>query len=243
MGKLGIHIYTPATSRGTVPVIIKDSSYYCQHSIHYYQYRFVYVSVTMIYMKPIKVHLEDVHLPTRLGIISDTHVDNHSDPLNSRVFEIFRDQKVTTILHLGDLTDTGMIKELEKLAPVYTVRGNRDLGFWPNLPAAIELVVDELIIGMMHGHGTMTRYLWDKVHYVFVGFKFERYRVLLDSTFPNTKIRLFGHTHVAFSRNINGVLYFNPGAACEVSMHDPHPSVGILHLDGTDNYHSQIVYL
>lgn len=189
------------------------------------------------------IKLENLHLPCRIGIISDSHVDNNSDPLNPRIFQIFRDSGVQTILHLGDITDYNIIKELEHLAPVYTVRGNRDLSIWPTIPSAILLEIDGIGIGLMHGHGTMPRYLWDKLHYVFVGFRFERYRGLLDSQFPDSQIRLFGHTHVAFSRNINGILYFNPGAACEVSMHDPHPSVGILHLESHDKFHSEIVFL
>lgn len=185
----------------------------------------------------------DLHLPCRIGVISDSHVDGRSDPLNPRVFEIFSDSHVDAIFHLGDITDLRVIQDLSQIARVFTVRGNRDLSICPPIPAAILMEIDGLSIGLMHGHGTMLRYLWDKLHYVFVGFRFVRYRGLLDSQFPKAQIRLFGHTHVAFSRTINGILYFNPGAACDVSMHDPHPSVGILHLESPDLYHSEIKYL
>jgi uncharacterized protein len=186
---------------------------------------------------------DDLHLPCRIGVISDTHIEGRSAPLNPRVFQIFRESRVDTILHLGDIIDHGVIKELEQIARVYTVKGNRDLSLWQNLPSAILLDVDQLSIGFMHGHGTMTRYIWDKLHFVFVGFRFERYRGLLDNEFPTARIKLFGHTHAAFSRTIHGILYFNPGAASEVSTHDPHPSVGILHLDSPDQYYAEIVYL
>ena len=36
---------------------------------------------------------------------------------------------------------------------------------------------------------------------------------------------------------------YNPGAACDVSMHDPHPSVGILHLESPVSYRSETIYL
>jgi putative phosphoesterase len=194
-------------------------------------------------MRLTRIIPDGIKLPCRIGVISDSHIDNRTKPLNPRVFQIFRESQVDLIFHLGDITNPRIINELEQIAPVYMVRGNRDFFIWPNIPSAILMEIGGLSIGLMHGHGTTLRYLWDKMHFVFVGFRFERYRGLLDQMFPAARIKLFGHTHVTFSRMINGILYFNPGAASEVSMHDPHPSVGILHLDSPDQYRAEIVYL
>ncbi len=194
-------------------------------------------------MKILKIEPLDVSIPCKLGIISDTHANGKSLKINPRVFDVFRKNRVAAILHLGDITNYQLISDLNLTAQTYTVRGNRDLFFWPQLPFAIEFNIDGVRIGMTHGHGTTLRYLWDKMHYVFVGFKFERYRKLLDDVFPETDVKLFGHTHVAFSRKIDKTIYFNPGAACNTSMHDPHPSVGILTINSVDDIQTEVVIL
>ena len=70
---------------------------------------------------------EDLNLPCRIGIISDSHVDGRSNPLDPRVFQIFSESRVNAIFHLGDITDQKVIHDLARIARVYTVRGNRDL--------------------------------------------------------------------------------------------------------------------
>jgi hypothetical protein len=194
-------------------------------------------------MKILRIEPPEISIPCKLGIISDTHVNGRSSKINPRVFDVFRINHVSAILHLGDITNYQLISDLNHIAQTYTVRGNRDLFLWPRLPFAIEFNIDGVRIGMTHGHGTTLRYLWDKMHYVFVGFKFERYRKLLDEIFPEADIKLFGHTHVAFSRKIDKTTYFNPGAASNISMHDPHPSVGILTINSAYDIQSEVVIL
>lgn len=193
-------------------------------------------------MRKTYISINNLSFPCRIGLISDSHL-NANEELNPRVNQVFSESKVKLILHLGDIMDQRVIDDLQIIARTLCVRGNRDLKSWPGIPAAILLEINGLRIGLTHGHGTMLQYIWDKMHYVFVGFRFERYRRLLDSIFPDVQIKCFGHTHVAFNRTINGIIYINPGAACDVSMHDPHPSVGILYLDGINKYRSEIVCL
>jgi len=159
------------------------------------------------------------------------------------VNQVFRESKVELILHLGDIMDQNVIDDLQKITRTLCVRGNRDLTISPGIPPASLLNINGLKIGLTHGHGTILQYICDKMIYGFVGFRFERYRRLLDSLFPDAQIICFGHTHVSFSRTINSILYINPGAACNISMHDPHPSVGILYLDDKNTYRSEIVSL
>ncbi len=179
------------------------------------------------------VHTETIRLklPCAIGVISDTHISGKSNQLNPNISQIFRREKVQIILHLGDITDLRIISDLNQLAKVFVVRGNRDFALWTKMPFATELNIEGIKIGLTHGHGLLPEYLLGKIIYLTAGFRFNRYRRLLDSLFPEARVRLFGHTHSAFVRWIDGVLYFNPGAACTKSPHDPHPSIGILRLE------------
>ncbi len=193
----------------------------------------------------ILVHPEAIplKLPCTIGVISDTHISGKSYQLNPNIIQIFRHEKVQIILHLGDITDLRIINDLNQIAKVFVVRGNRDFTLWTNIPFAVELNVDGIKIGLTHGHGQLLEYLIGKIIYLTAGFRFNRYRRLLDSLFPEARVRLFGHTHSAFIRWIDGVLYFNPGAACTKSPHDPHPSIGILRLDSLENIQAKVVLL
>jgi putative phosphoesterase len=182
-------------------------------------------------------------LPCTIGVISDTHISGKSNQLNPNIMQILRRENVQLILHLGDITDFRIITDLEQIAEVFVVRGNRDFAIKPNIPFATELNVDGIRIGLTHGHGPLLVYLLGKIHYMAVGFRFNRYRRLLDSLFPEARVRLFGHTHSAFIRWIDGVLYFNPGAACSRSPHDPHPSIGILRLESHEKIQTEVLLL
>ena len=59
----------------------------------------------------------------RIGVISDTH-----GRLRPEVKERLRG--VDCILHAGDFDDPSVAQELDRLAPLYGVRGNNDWGSW-----------------------------------------------------------------------------------------------------------------
>lgn len=193
----------------------------------------------------IPVHRESIQieLPCCIGVISDTHINSKSNQLNPAIIQTFQREKVQIILHLGDITDFSIITDLNQIAKVFVVRGNRDFALWTKIPFATELNADGIKIGLTHGHGPLLEYLFEKINYIAVGFRFNRYRRLLDSFFPEARVKLFGHTHSAFVRWIDGVLYFNPGAACTKSPHDPHPSIGILRLESHENIQAEVVLL
>jgi len=183
------------------------------------------------------------NLPARVGILSDTHLNGDGSRLNERILKVFQKNQVVCIIHLGDINSLDVLIQLSSIAPTYGVRGNRDLHHARVLPEAMLLKNGALEIGATHGHGPMLRYLWDKAQYYAHGFEFKRYRTLLDSLFPAANIRLFGHTHVPYNQYHQEILYFNPGAACLPSKHDPHPSFGILHLESVDRIFGEIVQI
>ena len=69
----------------------------------------------------------------RIGLISDTH-----SLLRPEVVAFLRgcDQ----IVHAGDITEPGVLEQLNALAPVLAVRGNNDRGIWADRLRETELV-------------------------------------------------------------------------------------------------------
>jgi putative phosphoesterase len=64
---------------------------------------------------------------TTLGVLADTHIPDRVPTLNPRVIQVFRQAQVSAILHAGDVSVPQVLAELEKIAQVYAVRGNRDI--------------------------------------------------------------------------------------------------------------------
>jgi len=80
----------------------------------------------------------------KVGLISDTH--NKVDPLLKEVFK-----GVSFIIHAGDICKPDVLSELEKIAPVYAVRGNNDRDpSLSDLPESRVLEVDSLRILVAH---------------------------------------------------------------------------------------------
>lgn len=144
----------------------------------------------------------------RLGVISDTH-----GLLRPEVFEAF--DGVDHILHGGDVGDSGILTELQTLAPVTAVYGNTD-GFelQSSLPLVATLQLDGFDIVVTHGHqfGSPTP---------------ER----LNAAFPDAQIIVYGHTHRPLLTVVDVVVtVINPGGAGARRFKLP-PSVGILELE------------
>ncbi len=92
----------------------------------------------------IQVHRESIQIkfPCSIGVLSDTHISGRSSQLNPAIIQIFQREKVQIILHLGDISDFRIITDLNQIAKVFVVRGNRDFALLNNIPFAIELDVD-----------------------------------------------------------------------------------------------------
>jgi len=170
-----------------------------------------------------------------LGLIADTHIPDRRRALHPEVLPTFQRAGVTTILHAGDLSIPRVLTQLESLAPVVAVRGNRDWFSVGRLPLHRTLVVGQVRIGLTHGHGSWGRYLADKVHFVLHGPRtFEYFTARAVSLVPDADVIVFGHNHEPMVKTVNGKLVVNPGSAgCQV-LPGRAPSVGLLHIDGKD---------
>jgi hypothetical protein len=137
---------------------------------------------------------------------------------------------VHAILHAGDVSTPQVLAELNSIAPVTAVRGNRDWYRLSELPAQCRLNFEGVEIGLTHGHGRLRDYLVDKAHYLAFGIQEERFIRRVMGDFPDAQVIVFGHTHLQLNAIRGGKLLFNPGSACCLQADSSKPSLGLLRL-------------
>ena len=178
-----------------------------------------------------------------LGVISDTHIPDRVRSLHPEVLPRFRAVGVQAILHAGDISSQAVLSELEHVAPVFAVRGNRDWLWLPHLPSKRCLSFHGVQIGMMHGHGSWKQYLWDKPFFYWRGYHHARLLPRLQAAFPQARVIVFGHGHAALNQWINGQLFFNPGSPHLPDRKDLARSVGVLRISAENEVSGEIIEL
>jgi putative phosphoesterase len=178
-----------------------------------------------------------------VGVIADTHVPDRRAGINPRALDIFRQAEVDAILHVGDVSVRRVLDQLEELAPVHAVRGNRDWIFLGVLPLRKILTFEGVRLGMVHGHGSLVNYLLDKVDFVMHGLDQERYKRRALSTFLDVDVVVFGHLHIPVNEKIGSQLLFNPGSACCPDFGRYRPAVGLLRISGPGEVDGEIIPL
>ena len=120
----------------------------------------------------------------KIGVVSDTH-----GLLCPEVAPALAG--VERILHLGDVGDPGILKQLAKIAPVTAVRGNIDRsGACSKLPETDVLLLEGHYIYLLHDINTLH----------------------LDPAAARFAAVLYGHSHKPVIKRHKGVLYLNPGS-------------------------------
>ena len=153
--------------------------------------------------------------PTIVAVIADTHV-NHLDELPLGLISTLASADV--VIHLGDYTSRELLDDLRKLDNFYGIAGNHDDKLLCRELKDMEVLeVDGKRLGLIHGF--------------FIPFAGQK---RMKALFKKHKIDaiLYGHTHCATSRSIDGVFLFNPGS---VTGYFPANcgSFGLLTLDGS----------
>ena len=120
---------------------------------------------------------------TNIGVISDTHGMLRPEALAALRGADF-------ILHAGDIGSPEIVSQLEKIAPVYAIRGNVDVEPWA---VAIPL--------------SRTVELGGRKFYLIHN------RAQLRKLPTQIAAIVFGHSHQPLIENRGEVLYFNPGSA------------------------------
>jgi putative phosphoesterase len=179
----------------------------------------------------------------RVAVIADTHIPDRIMSVPKKLLEDLRSLKVAHILHAGDICVPGVLKELESIAPVSAVRGNRDFLFKNTLPLKRSLDIGGMRIALMHGSGTIWDYFKDKWAYVIQGYQLERYIQFTTREAEDARVIVFGHTHRPANVSRNGKLFFNPGSACFPPPEGGKPSYGLLKIYSNGDVTGEIVPL
>lgn len=121
---------------------------------------------------------------------------------------------VELLIHAGDLSVLSVLSELETIAPVVAVQGNiEEDEVRLKLPIKREVVVGHCRIGIVH----------------ILGDSHNRERVARHE-FPGARCVVFGHSHIPWNDDHNGLLLFNPGSATD-RRRQPKCSIGMLYVD------------
>jgi uncharacterized protein len=120
-----------------------------------------------------------------IGVISDTHGLLRPEAVAALT-------GVELIIHAGDIGNPEILPALERLAPVYAVRGNTDREGWAGkLPLTRVVEVDGVHFYVLH----------------------ELFTLDLNPAVAGLAAVIYGHSHSPHLERRDGVLYLNPGSA------------------------------
>ena len=151
----------------------------------------------------------------RIGVISDTHLPRRAARIPDAALRYFAGADVELILHAGDLSTRAALDQLEAYAPVEAVQGNvEDDEIVRALPITRQISVGGCLIGLAHILGDhATR------------------RAEARRLFPDARVVVFGHSHIPFIEDRDGLLLLNPGSATD-RRRQPHCTIALLTISG-----------
>lgn len=121
--------------------------------------------------------------------------DSHSQ--NQTMLDITQREQPQLVIHLGDCTaDARLLRRTFPQITVCLVRGNNDYERETLLTAQIEYEAVPMLL--THGHTYHVHFGIDRLHYA--------------AQQAQCKIAMFGHTHLAFCKKIDGIYLLNPGS-------------------------------
>lgn len=136
----------------------------------------------------------------RIGVLSDTHGLLRPEVLSAL-------SGCDAIIHGGDINQPEILEQLEKIAPVYVVRGNNDKEWAEHLPITLTFQIEQCRFFLVHN----------------------KKQVPGDLTGIDAVI--FGHSHKYFAQELDGRLWLNPGS-CGKRRFDQEITLAILTVDG-----------
>ena len=138
------------------------------------------------------------------GVISDTH-----GVLIPEALKIL--MGVDLIIHAGDIDTQAVLNDLNRIAPVFAVRGNMDRGNWASHLCETEAIeIGQCLLYVLHDVS----------------------RLDLDPSAAGMHAVVHGHTHQPSDELQNGVRFLNPGSATHPRRNAP-PSLLMLYIKGT----------
>lgn len=132
--------------------------------------------------------------PTRIGILSDTHLSRSSALFKAHVEACFSD--VSIIFHAGDLTNASILNTFQG-KEIYAVHGNMcDMSSRNQFPSICEITINNFRIILTHGYGYGYHDIEDQ----------------LFNKFAEADCIVYGHTHSAVCHQLGHILFINPGS-------------------------------
>ena len=123
-------------------------------------------------------------------VVADTHIPSRARTLPEGLAPYL--ECADLILHAGDLMDPALLEELAAHAPVEAVRGNMDPA---GLPETLELEFGGVRVAMIHDSGPR-----------------RGRRARVRRRFPEARVAVFGHSHIPFLEDEDGLMLLNPGS-------------------------------
>ncbi len=146
--------------------------------------------------------------------MSDTHVPDHRlDRVPGMLFDLA--ERADVILHAGDVTEGGLLDELERRGEVHAVLGNNDTSLVGRLSETVEVEVAGVRLAMIHDAGPR-----------------KGRPTRMGRSFPDADVVVFGHSHLPeCGPGAGEQLLVNPGSPTQ-RRRAPHPTVAVLEIKG-----------
>ena len=122
-------------------------------------------------------------------------------------------ERADLILHAGDLMTPTLLNELETYAPTRAVQGNLDPPE-AGLPETLEVEFGGVRVAMTHDSGPK---------------KGRRNR--MRRRFPEARVIIFGHSHIPWLEDEDGLLLLNPGSPTD-RRRQPEHTFALLRVEG-----------
>jgi putative phosphoesterase len=158
----------------------------------------------------------------KIGVLSDTHMRNPDQALDLILDQIFSETDL--ILHAGDIVTQRVLDHLEEKGVVSVCGNMDDYEVAGTLPQTRVLKVAGKRIGLIHGWGAKQ------------GLE-ERIVALLRPENPD--LIVYGHSHVPFWGEVQGIQVFNPGTAA-AGNYGRKATVGLIEIVN-DNVEARII--
>ena len=154
-------------------------------------------------------------------VVADTHIPRRAKALPASLTPYLK--RADLILHAGDLMDPALLEELATHASVRAVRGNLDPPE-AGLQETLEFEFGGERIAMIHDSGPR---------------KGRRNR--MRRWFPEARVVVFGHSHIPWLEDEDGLLLLNPGSPTD-KRRQPEHTFALLR-KGTGGVHADILAL
>jgi len=180
----------------------------------------------------------------KIAVVADSHVPDRDKTLNSNLIKKLNDYSPELIIHAGDFITYGIKRKFEAIAPVICAKGNRDI-LMPTLPHKQFITIDDVKIGVTHGHGTFWSYFIERIKIIFRGpSSFKHFEDIVRHTLAGADVMIYGHSHRPVIHNEEGHLLFNPGSTSFANQFFPYlrTSFGILEIEGSQ-IKAKIIFL